>query len=469
MRNKSELRDYQNRMIGELYEADERLVVARPGGGKTVVGATAYQELRRDGHVRHALILAPKRVARIVWPDELKNWSHLAGLRYQVLSGTPRQRAEMLSQASDYDLTIVGLDVTEWLMKELEQYPADHCLFDLLVIDEISRLRNPTGVRVKRILRRAKRWRMRWGMSGTLRPSGAEDLFMPAAVITDGKLWGRSFYEWRAKRFFPVDYNGYTWAPRDGAEQVINREIAPICSILRDDELPQLPPLNVIIDRVELPPVARKTYADMFDKLFAHANDTTILAASAAVATGKLAQISAGFVYGNDGTTELVHDEKRQWVQDIVDGATGPTLLVYEYRQDLKMLQDILGENLPYLGGGTSNADSDAHITSWNKGELPFLALHPASGGHGLNLQSGGSDMAWISPTWSPENHEQTIARIFRSGQTQPVVVRICVATNTVDEMKLDRVYSKMSAQEAFEKFLRANGRALPRAGQAAE
>ena len=151
MRNKSELRDYQNRMIGELYEADERIVVARPGGGKTVVGATAYQELRRDGHVRHALILAPKRVARIVWPDEIANWSHLAGLRYQVLSGTPRQRAEMLAESPNYDLTIIGLDVVDWLIKELTPYPDDHPIFDLLVIDEISKLRGPTGTRAKLI------------------------------------------------------------------------------------------------------------------------------------------------------------------------------------------------------------------------------------------------------------------------------------------------------------------------------
>ena len=462
MRNKSELRDYQNRMIGELYESDERIAIARPGAGKTTVGLTAFQELKRDGHVRHALVLAPKRVARMVWPDEVKLWSHLAGLRYQVLSGTPRQRAEMLSQAPDYDLTIVGLDVTEWLMKELEQYPADHPLFDLLIIDEISRLRNPTGVRVKRILRRAKRWRMRWGMSGTLRPSGAEDLFMPAAVVTDGKLWGRSFYEWRAKRFYPVDYQGYTWAPRDGAEETINREIAPLCSTLRDDELPQLPPLQVIIDRVALPPAARKTYLDMLDKLFTHANDTTVLAASAAVATGKLAQLANGFIYDNDGVTEIVHDEKRQWVQDIVDAAAGPVIFVYEYRQDLEMLRDILGQDLPYLGGGVTNAESDRHITSWNDGKLPFFALHPASGGHGLNLQPGGSDMAWISPTWSPENHEQTIARLYRSGQANPVVVRICVAADTVDEMKLDRVHHKISAQAAFERYLRAAGKLQP-------
>jgi hypothetical protein len=459
MRNKSELRDYQQRIIGELYENDERIVVARPGAGKSTVGLTAFQELKRDGHVRHALVLAPKRVARMVWPDEIRQWAHLAGLTCQVLSGTPRQRADMLADSPNYDLTIVGLDVLPWLVDELAPYPDDHPLFDLLIIDEISRLRNPTGVRVKKLLRRAGRWKMRWGMSGTLRPSGVEDLFMPATVITNKRLWGGSFYKWRAERFYPTDYQGYNWAPMPAAEETINREIAPICSTLRDDELPQLPPLSILIDRVELPPLARKLYQDMFDKLFAHVDDTTVLAASAAVATGKLAQMANGFVYDNDGVTGRVHDEKRDWVQDIVDNAVGPTLLVYEYREDLEMLRGILGEDLPYLGGGATNAESDHNITQWNAGALPFMALHPASGGHGLNLQPGGSDMAWISPTWSPELWEQTIARLYRSGQTKPVIVRVCAATGTVDQMKLDRVYGKISAQEAFERYLRAAGK----------
>ena len=466
MRNKSELRDYQQRMIGELYEADERLVVARPGGGKTAVGATAFQELRRDGHVRHALILAPKRVARIVWPDEIANWSHLAGLRYQVLSGTPRQRAEMLAESPNYDLTIIGLDVVDWLIKELTPYPDDHPIFDLLVIDEISKLRNPTGVRAKRMLRYGHRWKMRWGLTGTLRPNGPENLFMPASIVTNKKIWGGSFYSWRAKRFYAVDYQGFEWAPLPGAEETINEEIAPICSILRDDELPQLPPLTMIFDRVELPPAARQQYRDMLDKLFTHVQDTTVLVSSAAVATGKLAQLSNGFIYGDGSITERVHDQKREWLADLVDNATGPTLIVFEYREDLEMIFDVLGQDTPHIGGGVTNAESDAHIKAWNEGALPFLAIHPAAAGHGLNLQSGGSDMCWISPCWSPENWEQTLARLHRSGQVAPVICRVCVASDTVDEMKLDRVFNKMSAQAAFEAFLRRHGRPL---GQAAE
>ena len=454
MRLKSEMRPYQDRIAGALYESDEKIAVARPGGGKTVAGLTAIQELIRDGHIRHALVVAPKRVARMVWPDEIKLWVHTSTLRHQVVTGTPRRRADMIADSPGYDLTVIGLDVVEWLIDELEQYPDDHPLFDLLVIDEVSKLRDPTGKRARRLLRHIKRWRMVWGLTGTLRPSGAEDLFMPATIVTKGKLWGRSFYSWRKTRFYPLDYQGYTWAPLPGAEERINAELAPLCVTLRDDELPQLPELTVILDRVELPAAARKQYDDMEEKLLLRDGDDTVLAASAAVATGKLAQLANGFVY-DDGTTLPIHGEKEQWAQDIIDGADGPVLFIYEYREDLEMLRRLLGEDLPYLGDGVTDTASDQNITRWNRRELPFMAMHPASGGHGLNLQHGGCDMAWICPTWSPELWEQTIARLHRSGQTKPVFVRVCVANGTVDQMKLDRVHEKMTAQAAFEAYLR--------------
>jgi SNF2 family DNA or RNA helicase len=456
MRQKSELRPYQQRIASALYESDEKIAVARPGGGKTIAGLTAIQELIRDKHTRHALVIAPKRVARMVWPDEIKLWAHTKDLRYQVLTGSPQMRSIGLAEAHAglFDITIIGIDLVEWLADQLAKLPEDSPLFDLLVIDEISKLRNPSGVRARRLLRHAKRWKMVWGLTGTLRPSGAENLFMPATVVTRAKLWGKSFYRWRRERFYPLDYQGYTWAPLPGAEEIINKEIAPLCVTLRDDELPQLPELSIIFDRIELPPAARKHYEDMHEELVLIEDGAAVIAKTAAVATGKLAQIANGFVYDN-GVTIRLHGEKEQWAEEIIDDADAPVLFIYEYREDLEMLRGLLGEDLPYLGAGVTNKTSDQNITRWNKGELPFMALHPASGGHGLNLQHGGSDMAWICPTWSPEMWEQTIARLHRSGQTAPVIVRVCVADDTVDQMKLDRVHAKMTAQEAFEAYLR--------------
>ncbi len=455
MREKKEMRPYQDRFATFLYEQDEALLVARPGFGKTIAALTAITELLRDKVIRHALVIAPKRVATVVWPDEIDSWAHANSLRYAVLDDIPTQREFLLQPrlVAQRDVTLIGIDLVPWLVKQLEKLPEGHPLFDLLVIDEASRLRNPTGKRAQALSKLAPRWRMIWGLTGTLRPSGPLDLFMPSRVVTRGKLWGRSFYAWRKKNFYPVDFQGYEWEPLPGAEDRLNAEIAPLIVTVKDDELVQPEP-TIVLDRVTLPTAARTQYDSMQRLLFAKIAEGSVTAASAGVATGKLAQLANGFLYDNQGTAVLAHDAKRRWLEDLVQDATGPTLLIYEFLEDLKLMQGIIGD-LPYLGAGVSDASAKLAIELWNAGRLPFMALHPASGGHGLNLQHGGSDMAWMSPTWSPEYWEQTIARINRSGQKKQVVVRVCVASNTVDELKLDRVHHKMTAQEAFEAYLR--------------
>jgi SNF2 family DNA or RNA helicase len=456
MRRTTDLRPYQQRVATFLYEHDEALCAARMGAGKTAAALTAIGELQHDGVIRHALVLAPKRVARVVWPDEIGQWAHTAGLSYAVLDGSPARRLNLLQSAPDRNLTIIGLDLVHWLLEKLTEFYTDHAIYDLLVIDEISRLRSPNSKRATALAKYAHHWRMIWGLSGTLRPNSAQDLFMPARVVTRGKLWGRSFYQWRKLRFYPVDYHGYDWQPLPGAEERINAEIAPHIVSVSEDELPRQEPI-VVLDRVELPPRARIEYDQMQERLIADVEDKSVLAVSAAVATGKLAQMANGFIYDDDdpAVTHDIHDEKREWLMELIGQATAPTLLIYEYREDLAMIQEVFdGGGIPYLGAGVSDTQTQANIRDWNDGKLPFMALHPRSGGHGLNLQFGGCDMAWIAPTWSPELWEQTIARLLRPGQRHPVIVRVCVANGTVDDMKLDRVHRKMSAQAAFEAYL---------------
>jgi hypothetical protein len=456
MRDASQLRPYQQRIATHLYEHAEALCVVRPGGGKTIAALTAISELIYQKEIRHALVIAPKRVARAVWPEELDNWDHVKDLDYMLLTGAPKVRDYALTHG-ERQITIVGIDVVEWLLAALDQFPADHAMFDLLVIDEVSKLRNPTGVRAKLLAKHAHRWRNIWGLSGTLRPSSSLDLFMPARVITRGKLWGRSYYQWRQNHFFPTDYKGYVWEPKPHAEEQINSEIAPLVVTLREDEYPQLPELTIVVDKVELPPAARKAYNDMHRTLVARLDNTNVLAITAAVASGKLAQMANGFVYdppARETAAISLHDEKRTWLEDLIQDVEGPLMLVYEYLEDLRMIQDVCGP-MPYLGHNVTDAGSDAAIRAWNSGRLRFMAMHPASGGHGLNLQAGGADMAWISPPWSPEQWEQTIARLHRPGQGRHVMVRVCAAANTVDEMKINRVQNKMTAQQAFEQYLR--------------
>lgn len=460
MRTKAELRPYQQRIATHLYEHDEALCVLRPGGGKTAAALTAIAELRRDDVIRHALVVAPKRVARTVWPDEIEEWHHLKHLKYQIIDGDRASRNLALGVTAHRDLATIGIDVLQSMLEELETFDDNHGIFDLLVIDEISKLRDPTGQRAKALVRQIRRWKMVWGLSGTLRPNSALDLFMPVRIVTRGKTWGRSYYQWRKQWFYPTDYHGYDWRPLPGSEEKLNAELAPLTVMVAEGEMPKVEP-TIVLDRIELPAKAREQYDAMARKLMAEVENDEIIAGSAAIATGKLAQMANGFVYPVAGSTAAnsVHEVKREWLRELIADATDPTIIVYEYQADLAMLQfeiDKAGHGpLRFLGSGVSDKQSDANIRDWNDGKLRFLGLHPASGGHGLNLQRGGADMAWISPTWSPELWEQTIARIARPGQKRPVVVRVCTAAGTVDEMKLDRVYNKMSAQAAFEAWLK--------------
>jgi hypothetical protein len=177
---------------------------------------------------------------------------------------------------------------------------------------------------------------------------------------------------------------------------------------------------------------------------------------SQAIATGKLAQIANGFLYDAAGVagTHAVHAEKAEWLRELVDDLDGePLIVVYEYQEDLAMIRRLFG-SVPYLGAGVSDKQAEQSVARWNLGELPILALHPASGGHGLNLQHGGSRMAWIAPTWSAELWDQTVARLHRPGQQAHVMVHVCIATDTVDDLKRTRVLGKLSAQQAFEAYL---------------
>jgi SNF2 family DNA or RNA helicase len=454
MRQKSELRSGQQHIIDALYQNNEMICALRPGGGKTIAALTAIEELICHGEIRHALVTAPKRVARIVWPDELETWENTSRLRCAVLSAGPAERSVLLHDAPNRDLTIFGHDIIEWLIMQIDKLPSDHPLFDLLVIDEISRFRNPRGKRYKLLCKHIHRWRMVWGLSGTLRPSSAMDLFGPVRLVSRGKLWGRSFYQWQKERFFPTDYNGYNWEPKPGAEDRINAEIVPW---LVTAEIPQLPEPTIVLDRLELPEAARREYNRMERRLIADiGQNETVIADSRAIAIGKLSQMSNGFIYSSDNskTVHALHDAKRDWLRDLIETSTSPMLLIYEFREDLSMLRELLGDSLPYLGAGVSDKRAEQHVKRWNEGRLPFMALHPASAAHGLNLQHGGADMTWIAPTWNSELWEQTIARLHRSGQTRQVVIRVGIAIGTIDEMKLDRVHLKLSAQQSFERYV---------------
>jgi SNF2-related domain len=446
------LRSYQQRAATYLYESDAAFLIAGLGSGKTAATLTAIADLIRDGHRRHALVVAPKLVSQTVWPLELQAWPHLTHLRVAVLDGSPAPRRERLATAPERDLTTISVDLAQWLCAELAAYPDDHVLFDLLVVDEVSKLKDPTGKRARALARIAKRFRSRWALTGTPRPNSSVDLFAPASIVTASKLWGQAFAPWRDKHFYrpqPI-YQPWVWEARPGAEETIAAEFAAVAMQVADDDMPDLPPVNTVMSHVALPPEAAKLYDEMESTLLAEIDTGTVAASSSLVATGKCAQIANGFLYREDGGATRIHDVKLQWLRELVKTLDGePLLIAYEFVEDLRAIKEILGD-IPVLSAGGAD-----YIDQWNAKALPLLAFHPASASHGLNLQHGGNHMAWLSPSWSSELTEQAIARIWRPGQTKRVTIHICVAKDTVDVVKYNRVVHKMSAQDAFKHYLK--------------
>jgi SNF2 family DNA or RNA helicase len=454
MRTKADLRPYQQRAVTHFYEHPEVQAVMPMGAGKTAAALTAIHELMGDGEIRCAIVLAPKKVAQMVWPAETSEWAHLAGLKVQHVSGTPTKR--MLQMSQQAHVYVIGVDNTKWLVDEiLAGLPALHPLFDLLVIDESSRFKSPQSKRLRDLMGVRKNFRNIWGLTGTPRPNGYEDCFGPLKLLTNGRLWGKSFHRWREQRFQATDYNGYNWTIRPEWEARTLADINTVTFTMKPEEMPELPELTTIVHWVELPATARTAYKSMERRLLAALDNRTIAAVSAGVAAGKLSQMANGFVYG-DGNEDAVtlHTEKSDMLTEMTATLDEHCLIAYEFVEDLRVLVDLY-PGLPNLGAGVSDQLAAWRADAWNKGELPRLALHPASAGHGLNLQRGGNHIFWYGVPWSAELYDQTIKRFHRPGQTKRCFNHLILARDTIDEVKYARVVQKMGAQEAFKEYLR--------------
>lgn len=443
------LYESQQRGIDHLYRCTATLFVAPLGFGKTVTTMTAIGELIGNREIRKALVIAPKRVAEIVWPTEQQQWRQLQPLRVLPVSGTPKIRAQKLLE-TDADIYVIGHDNIPWLCDQLADLPDDHPLFDLICVDEISRIKNPSGVWSKALRKIAHRFRNRWGLTGTPRPNGYLDMFGPLSFISANTLWGRSFDAWKRRHFYPTDYMQYDWKVLPGQERVLDTDIGKFTATIDNDDMPDLPPVVIRDHWVELPFVARQLYNDME----AHLVADDVVAANAAVATIKLAQIAQGFLYDESGTASYTHQAKMEELFEMVEALDGdPVLVVYEFQEDLHRLQ-ACWPDLRWLGDGVSQGEAAQNVIDWNSGRVPIMALHPAAAGHGLNLQAGGCQLVWYGMTWSAELYEQTIGRLQRQGQEKHVFVHRILARNTIDEAKVIKVESKCSDQEAFKRYL---------------
>ena len=433
--------NYQRQATDFIIDHDEAAIFLGMGLGKSVITLTAIWQLMLDYFTIHrVLVIAPLRVARDTWPAEIAKWDHLDGLTVAVAVGTKQDRLNAL--AASAMVTIINRENIPWLISQLGgSWP-----FDMVVIDELSSFKNHRAKRFTALVKmrpHVKRW---VGLTGTPTSNGLMDVWAQFRLLDGGERLGRFITRYRERWFTPDKRNGmqvFTYKPRAGAEDEIYGAIGDMTLSMRTTDHLQLPELTVTTMPVKLEPKERKIYEQLKADLVLDLDGATIDAANAAALSGKLLQLASGAIYTGDGEWTAVHDRKLDALEDLVEAANGsPLLVAYWFTHD----RERIIARFPQARELKTSAD----IEAWNKGAITLALIHPASAGHGLNLQAGGHLLVWFSLTWSLELYQQTNARLYRQGQLEPVTITHLVAEGTLDEAVLKALDAKDATQAAL-------------------
>jgi len=437
--------DYQQYAIDFIESHPTAAVLLDMGLGKTVITLTALNDLLFDCfEVSRVLVIAPLRVARNTWPQEIGKWEHLKHLRYSVVVGTEKERRDALrKQASLY---IINRENVPWLVEKTD------FSYDAIVIDELSSFKSWSSKRFKALMKVRPLAKRVIGLTGTPSGNGLMDLFAEFKVLDMGQRLGRFITKYRQDYFKPDKRNGqvvFSYAPLPGAEERIYEKISDITISMKAADHLRMPELIESEYSVRMNEEEKKMYADMCEQLVLQLKGDEVTAANAGVLSGKLAQMANGAVYTDGRTTLHIHDRKLDALEDIVESMNGkPLLVAYWFRHDAERIE----KRVPCV-----RLDTDGAIARWNRGEIPVALIHPASAGHGLNLQSGGSTLVWFGITWSLEFYQQTVARLHRQGQSaKTVVVQHIIAKGTIDERILRALKRKDKTQTALIEAVKA-------------
>lgn len=438
--------DYQRYATEYIESHPEAAVFLDMGLGKTSITLTALNNLLFDYFdVHRILVVAPLRVARNTWSDEIEKWEHLHNLTFAIAVGSEKERLEALKREAD--ITMINRENLQWLIEKSGQ-PFE---YDMVVIDELSSFKNHQAKRFKALMKVRPKVKRIVGLTGTPSSNGLMDLFAEFKILDMGMRLGRFIGQYRNTYFKPDKVNGpivYSYKPLPGAEDAIYEKISDITISMKAADHLKMPELINTKYMVHLSEKEKKKYEDMKAELVLALPEREITAANAASLSGKLSQMANGAVYADDDSILSIHDRKLDALEDIIESANGkPILIAYWFKHDLMRIKQRLTEKkIPF-----QKLDSDASMKKWNRGELPVALIHPASAGHGLNLQSGGSTIVWFGITWSLELYQQTVARLYRQGQSSQTVTVIHILTEgTVDEKIVKALADKDSTQSAL-------------------
>lgn len=437
---------YQTYATDFILEHPVSAVFLDMGLGKSVITLTAIFDLCLDSFlVRKVLVIAPLRVALDTWPSEIEKWDHLRGLTYSVAVGNEAQRkAALLQRASVY---IINRENVQWLVED-SGLPFD---YDMVVIDELSSFKSYQAKRFRALLKVRPRVKRIVGLTGTPSSNGLMDLWAEFRVLDMGKRLGRFITHYRTAFFQPDKRNAqvvFSYKPLPGAEDAIYEKISDITISMRAGDYLDMPECVMNEVKVTLSEKERQAYDTMRSELVLSLGGEEVDAGNAAALANKLSQMANGAVYGEDKKILPLHDRKLDALEDLIEAANGkPVLVAYWFKHDLERITKKLDE----LKVEYARISSDGSIRMWNEGKFQVGLIHPASAGHGLNLQAGGNHIVWFGLTWSLELLEQTNARLWRQGQrAETVVVQYLVTAGTIDERILDAISKKEQDQNAL-------------------
>jgi Superfamily II DNA/RNA helicases, SNF2 family len=418
-----------------------------------VLTLTAIADLLFDSFEAHRiLVIAPLRVARDTWPDELHKWEHLSDLRLSVAVGTETERKAALQAKAD--IYIINRENVGWLIED-SGIPFD---FDTLVVDELSSFKNHQTKRFRSLMKVRPKVVRIIGLTGTPSSNGLMDLWAEYRLLDMGQRLGRFIGQYRSTYFTPDKRNGqviFSYKPLPFAEKEIYAKIADITISMKSTDHLIMPELVTAQYPIKLSDKERERYDELRQDLVLKLAGGDVTAANAAALSGKLCQMANGAVYGDDGTVHYIHDRKLDALEDLIEAANGKSVLVaYWFKHDLERISARLKDRHISF----TKLDTSDSIASWNEGKWPVALIHPASAGHGLNLQSGGSTIIWFGLTWSLELYQQANARLWRQGQkAETVVLHHIIAKDTIDERVMKALSAKDKTQTALIDAVKAN------------
>ena len=432
--------EYQKYATKFIEENDISALLLDMGLGKSVITLTAIRNLIIKGEVGRVLVIAPLRVARSTWPDEIAKWDHLHDLTYSVAVGTEKERLEALRK--NVEIVIINRENVDWLVNK-SGYRFN---FDMIVIDELSSFKSYSAKRFKALLKVRPYVERIVGLTGTPSSNGLMDLWAEYRLLDFGERLGRYITRYRLKYFTPDKRSAtviFSYKLLPGAEDEIYNAISDITISMKAKDYLKMPDLVINEVTVDLDPTERRTYETLRKEMVVQISEQEeIDAVNAASLSGKLLQMANGAVYDEDKRVLRIHDKKLDALEDLIEAANGkPVLIAYWYKHDLERIKERFN---------VREILNDQDIRDWNNGKIDVAVIHPASAGHGLNLQQGGSTMIWFGLTWSLELYEQANARLYRQGQNETVVIHHIITKGTIDEDVMLALKRKEKMQSAL-------------------